>query len=71
MLYKSCSIKQIKIQQIRNQSENYYIPQKPENLRFAPVIIFNFYFALLIDIIDNIITYSLYSRVLRHQKFDQ
>ena len=59
------------IQQIRNQSENYYIIQEPENLRFAPVIIFNFFFALLIDIIDNIITYSLYSRVLRHQNFSQ
>ena len=33
----------------------------PENLRFAPVKIFNFNFAFLIDIIDNIITYSLYS----------
>ena len=32
-----------------------------ENRRFAPVIIFNFYFAFLIDVIDNIITYSLYS----------
>ena len=59
------------IQQIRNQSENYYIIQEPENLGFAPVIIFNFYFALLIDIIDNITTYSLYSRVLRHQNFRQ
>ena len=49
------------IQQIRNQSENYYIPQEPKNLRFSPVIIFNFYFAFLIYIIDNIITYSLYS----------
>ena len=39
ILYKSCSIKQI-IQQIRNQSENDDIPQKSENLRFAPVIIF-------------------------------
>ena len=28
------------IQQICNQSENYYIPQEPKNLRFAPVIIF-------------------------------
>ena len=34
------------------------VPQEPENLRFAPVII---YFAFLIDIIDNIITYSLYT----------
>ena len=41
------------IQQIRKQSENDYIPQKPENLRFAPIIFF--YFAFLIDIIDNII----------------
>ena len=54
------------IQQLCNHSENYYIPQKPENLRFAPVII-----ALLIDIFDNIITYSLYSPVLRHQNFRQ
>ena len=44
---------------------------EPENLRFAPVIIFNFYFALLIDIFDNIITYSLYSPALRHQNFRQ
>ena len=49
------------IQQIRNQSENDYIPQEPENLRFAPVIIFLFLFCILIDTIDNIITYSLYS----------
>ena len=34
------------------------MPQEPENLRFAPVI---FFFAFVIDIIDNIITYSLYS----------
>ena len=50
---------------------NCYIPQEPENLRFSPVIIFNFNFALLIDIFDNIITYSLYSSVLRHQNFRQ
>ena len=43
---------------MRNQTENDYIPQEPENLRFAPVIIFYFYFVFLIDIIDNtIITY--------------
>ena len=46
ILYKSCNIKQI-IFNKRNQSENDDIPQKPENLRFAPVLI----------IIDNIITY--------------
>ena len=46
ILYKSCSIKQI-IFNKRSQSENDDIPQKPENLRFAPVLI----------IIDNIITY--------------
>ena len=51
--------------------DSLYIIQEPENLRIAPVIIFNFYLALLIDIIDNIITYSLYSRVLRHQNFGQ
>jgi len=32
------------IQQIRNQSENDDIPQEPENLRFAPIIIFYLYF---------------------------
>ena len=40
------------------QSENDDIPQEPENLRFAPIIIFIFYFSFLVDIIDNIITYS-------------
>ena len=44
---------------MRNQSENDDIPQEPENLRFAPIIFF--YFAFLIDMIDNIITYSPYS----------
>ena len=48
ILYKSCNIKQIRFNK-RNQSENDDIPQKPENLRFAPVII--------IVIIGNIITY--------------
>ena len=38
-LYKSCSIKQILFNYKRNQSENDYIPQQPENLRFAPIII--------------------------------
>ena len=42
-----------------NQYENDNIPQKPENLRFSPIIIF--FLAFLIDIIDNIITYSPYS----------
>ena len=51
------------IQQIRNKFENYYIPQEPKNLRFAPVIIFNFYFAFLIDIIENIITYVCVVRI--------
>ena len=38
------------------------IPQEPENLRFVPVIFFYFLFCIFnIDIIDNIITYSLYS----------
>ena len=35
ILYKSCSIKQL-----RKQFENYYIQQEPENLKFAPFIIF-------------------------------
>ena len=44
---------------MRNQHEKDYIPQNPENLRFAPVI--DFFLHFLIDIIDNVITYSLYS----------
>ena len=40
---------------MRNQSENDNIPEEPENLRFATVIILQFNFAFLIDIIDNII----------------
>ena len=46
------------IQQIRNQSEDNDIPQEPENLRFAPIIMFILDFGFLIDIIDNIITHS-------------
>ena len=59
ILYKSCSIKQPS-STIMQPIENDYIPQEPEYLRFAPVIIFNFNLAFLIYIIDNIITYSLY-----------
>ena len=51
ILYKSSRLRQ----KIRNQSENHYIPQEPENLRFAPIIIFYFYFAFLIVIANNII----------------
>ena len=40
ILYKSCSIKQIIFNKYTKQSENYDIPQKFENLRFAPIIIF-------------------------------
>ena len=58
--YKSCKCETDHIQQIQNQSKNDYIPQEPENLRFAPVIVFNFDFAFWIDIIDNIIAYSPY-----------
>ena len=36
------------VQQLRNQSENDYISQQPENLRFAPVIIILFLFLSLI-----------------------
>ena len=57
--YKSCSIKQNHIQQLRNQSENYYIPQPHRSLRISDLLLYNF--AFLIDIIDNIITYSLYT----------
>ena len=53
-------IKIVGFKQIRNQSENDDIPEKPEKLRFALVIIYNFNFAFLIDIIDKIFTYSPY-----------
>ena len=33
------------MQELRNQSEKDYIPQEPENLRFAPIIIFYLHFA--------------------------
>ena len=48
------------IPQIRNQSQNDDILQKHENLRFAPALFIILNFAFLIDIIDNIITYSPY-----------
>ena len=35
-----------------------YFPDEPENLRFAPIIMFILDFGFLIDIIDNIITHS-------------
>ena len=35
ILYKSCSIKQI-----RHQFKNAYTQQEPDNLRLAPIIIF-------------------------------
>ena len=49
------------------QSENDYISQKSEYLRFAPMIVLKFYFAFLIDIIENIIHKSL----LRHKNSGQ
>ena len=57
----------LRIQQIRKQPENDYVPQKPENLRFAPTIIFYFYFTFLIDMLDNVI----YKSVLRHKNSHQ
>ena len=56
-MYKICSIEQIILNKYANKSENDDIPQVPETLRFAPII----FFAFLIDIINNIITYSPYS----------
>ena len=44
-----------------NSSKNDYIPQEPDNLSFSPIIVV--YFAFLIDIIDNIITYCPYSPI--------
>jgi len=38
-IVKKLSYKTDHIPQIRNQSENYDNPQKPENLRLTPVII--------------------------------
>ena len=54
MFYKS-RFKEIIFSKKRKQSENNYIPQKLENLRFAPILIFNLYFPFLIDIFENII----------------
>ena len=44
---------------MRNQSENNDIQQKPVNLKFSDN--FNFYFAFLTDMIEEIITLSPYS----------
>ena len=49
------------IPQMRNQSENDNIPQKPENFRFAPVTIILFIFCNFNNIIVNFITNSPYS----------
>ena len=40
MFYKSSRFKEIIFSKKRKQSENNYIPQKPENLRLAPILIF-------------------------------
>ena len=45
ILYKIRKYQTDHIQQLRNQSEKDDIPEKPEKLRFAPVIIHNFIFA--------------------------
>ena len=37
--YKILSCKQIIFSKYRNQSENFDIPEEPEKLRFAPIII--------------------------------
>ena len=38
ILYESIGLN--RLYSVRKQSKNDYIPQEPENLRFAPVIIF-------------------------------
>ena len=45
ILYKSCSIKQIIFNNYA-KSENDYVPQEPENLRFAHIIFFYFAFSI-------------------------
>ena len=40
ILYINSRFKQFILKKIRNQYENDYIPQEPENLRFGPNIIF-------------------------------
>ena len=39
ILYKILSCKQMIFSKYRNQSENFDIPEEPEKLRFAPIII--------------------------------
>jgi len=58
ILYKSCSIKQIIFHKYKT---NLKTTISHRNLRISGLLLllsFNFYFAFLIDIIDNIITYS-------------
>ena len=51
ILYKSCSFKQIIFNNYATNLKT-IIPQEPENLRFANIIIFYFIFFIFIDIID-------------------
>ena len=37
ILYKSCRFKQIIFSKYETMSENYHIPQEPENLRFTAI----------------------------------
>ena len=57
ILYKSCSIKQIIFSEYATKLR--YPTAEPENLRVAAIIIFNIYFAFLINIIDNILLHIL------------
>ena len=60
ILYTSSRFKQIIFSKYATNLKT-SMSQEPEYLRFALFIIFNFYFAVLIDKIDNIITYSPYN----------
>ena len=69
--YTKSYINQIsyKIRSIKQTIFNKYATNLKTTISYRSLRISDF--ALLIDIIDNIITYSLYSPVLRHQNFRQ
>ena len=79
--YTKTYINQIsyKIRSIKQTIFNKYATNLKTNISYRSLrisdllllLIFNFNFALLIDIFDNIITYRLYSPALRHQNFRQ
>ena len=60
MFYKS-RFKEIIFSKKRKQSENNYIPQKLENLRFAPILIFILFIFLFLFIL---ILFPIFNRYI-------